>query len=329
MLTLRENMLLVYQHKIPEYLPLLGDIQRIRSVEPGFKNVLFHGKRAGKKETDWFGQDWVYEPMVNAFNPDASHYIVADIADWRDYVEIPDVDSIDWKAKFDEDAVEIDKNRLLEIKDATGLWERAFSMVPIDELLCGLLLEPEACEDLFRTVADHKIKLHNQYIKYYHPDVICMHDDYGHGNGLFMSPDTWRELIKPHLQRVIDNITSQGVLYEHHCCGYMAPLAQEIADMGASSWNMVHVVNDVCACKQKLGHKLAFVGGVCDGQLFDMDSTTEEQMRSHVREMSDKILPGVGTVMAVGCICHPERNQIFQDELLSYGQQYFKYRRPE
>ena len=43
MLTLRENMLLVYQHKIPEYLPLLGDIQRIRSVEPGFKNVLFHG----------------------------------------------------------------------------------------------------------------------------------------------------------------------------------------------------------------------------------------------------------------------------------------------
>ena len=68
---MRENMLLVYQHKIPEYL-LYCDIQRIRSVEPGFKNVLFHGKRAGKKETDWFGQDWVYEPMVNAFNPDAS-----------------------------------------------------------------------------------------------------------------------------------------------------------------------------------------------------------------------------------------------------------------
>lgn len=50
MLTLRENMLLVYQHKIPEYLPLLGDIQRIRSVEPGFKNVLFHGKGQGRKK---------------------------------------------------------------------------------------------------------------------------------------------------------------------------------------------------------------------------------------------------------------------------------------
>ena len=61
-------------------------------------------------------------------------------------------------------------------------------MVPIDELLCGLLLEPEACEDLFRTVADHKIKLHNQYIKYYHPDVICMHDDYRHKKRTILCP---------------------------------------------------------------------------------------------------------------------------------------------
>ena len=145
-----------------------------------------------------------------------------------------------------------------------------------------------------------------------------------------MSPDTWRELIKPHLQRVIDNITSQGVLYEHHCCGYMAPLAQEIADMGASSWNMVHVVNDVCACKQKLGHKLAFVGSVCDGQLFDMDSTTEEQMRSHVREMSDKMLPGweplwLWAVSAILRGIRYSRMSCFHTVL----EQYFKYRRPE
>ena len=329
MLTLRENMLLVYHHQVPEYLPLLQDIQRIRSIEPGFKNVLFHGKTAGSQEVDWFGQNWIYEPMVRAFNPDVSHYIIEEVANWRDYVEIPDVDSIDWKARFDADAVKIDPNRLLEIKDGTGLWERAFSMIPIDELLCALLLEPEACEDLFRTVADYKIKLHNQYIQYYHPDVICMHDDYGHGKGLFMSPETWRTLVKPHLQRVIDNLTSQGVMYEHHCCGYMAPIAEEIADMGASSWNMVHVSNDVYACKQKFGEKLAFVGGVCDGQFFDLDSTTEEQMRAHVRETADKMLPGVGTVMAVGCIRHPEREAIFMDEMLHYGQQFFRSRRPE
>lgn len=108
----------------------------------------------------------------------------------------------------------------------------------------------------------------------------------------------------------------------------MAPLAEEISDMGASSWNMVHVVNDVLNCKQKLGHKLAFIGGVCDGQLFDKDSTTEEQMRAHVREMARKMLPGPGTVMAVGCILHPERNKIFSDEMLTYGQQFFRSKRP-
>lgn len=82
MLSLRENMLLVYHHQTPEFLPLLSDIQRIRSVEPGFKNVLFHGKKAGKEEVDWFGQNWVYEPMVKAFNPDSTNYIIKDITRW-------------------------------------------------------------------------------------------------------------------------------------------------------------------------------------------------------------------------------------------------------
>lgn len=330
MLTLKENMLRVYQHKTPEYLPFYDDIQRIRTKEPGFRSVLYNEPSPGSGlEIDWFGQGWKFEPMVHAYNPDATNYIVKDISHWRDYVTIPDVDAIDWESMFRRDNIQRDPNRLLMVKDGTGLWERAFAMVPIIDLLCGLLEEPEACADLFRTVADHKIKLHNRYIHYYHPDVLCMHDDYGHGQGLFMSPDTWRELIKPQLQRVIDNITSQGVMYEHHCCGYMAPLAEEIADMGASSWNMVHICNDVPACQKKFGHRLAFVGGIFDGQFFDKDEATPDQLRAHLHQVAAQVLPGEGVVPFVSCINHPERNQFFREEMLSFAQDYFPGRRPE
>ena len=328
MVTKRENMRRVYRRETPDYLPLMDDIQRIKTVEPGYKAVVYGGGDTGKEEEDWFGQTWLYEPTVHAFNPDSRNYIVKDIANWRDYVEIPDVDKIDWEKMFDADSIEINTDKFICIKDSTGPWERAFAITPISDLLCGLLEEPEACEDLFSTVADHKIKLHTYYIDRYKPDALCMHDDYGSGQGLFMSPGTWRDLIKPHLQRIIDNVTSRGVMYEHHCCGYMADLAEEIAGMGASAWDMVHVVNDPYACKQRFGEKLAFIGGICDAQFFDKASTTEEQIRSHVRETAGKMLPGAAAVISVKCINYPERTKIFDDELLKCGQQYFNHMRP-
>jgi hypothetical protein len=327
-LTQKENMRLVYKHKTPDYLPLGEDIQKIQTVEPGFKSVVYEGKAAGEEDTDWFGQKWIFEPFVKAYNPDSRNYIVKDIANWRDYVKMPDIDKPDWEKLFHAKNVDIKKDRFITIKDSTGLWERALAITPIADLLCGLLEEPKACEDLFSAVADHKIKLHTRYIDYYKPDSLCMHDDYGSGQGLFMSPGTWRTLIKPHLQRIIDNITSKGVMYEHHCCGYMVDIAEEIADMGASAWGMVHIVNDPHKCKQKFGHKLAFISGMCDGQFLDKDSTTEEQLRTHVRETAEKMLPGVGTVISVRCIKHPERTKIFDEELLKCGQQYFKKTRP-
>jgi len=323
-------MLLVYGHKVPDYLPLAGDIQKVRTVEPGLRSVVYGEKSAGGNyDTDWFGQNWIYEPTIKAYNPDAGNYIVKDITKWRDYVTFPDLDAIDWEAKFKADAVKWDPDKLWLVVDGYGLWERAFSMVPIADLLCALIEEPEACEDFFSAIADHKIKLHNYYLDYYKPDVLCMHDDYGSGQGLFMSPGTWRRLIKPSLQRVIDNAVTRGIMYEHHCCGYLAPLAEEIAEMGASSWNLIHVCNDPPACKQKFGDKLAFIEGICDGQYLDTDSTTGEQVREHVRATAEKNLPGLGVVIGVKLHNHPERLAIFNEELLRCGQLFYRENRPE
>ena len=181
-LTPKENMRLVYQHKQPEYLPLDEDIQILRTVEPGFVSVVYGRKIADSLiETDWFGQDWMYEPTVRAYNPDSRNYIVKDITRWREFVTIPDLDAIDWKAMFEADNVKQDENKLFLLKDGYGPWERAFSTIPIADLMCALIEEPEACEDFFSTIADFKIKLHNHYLDYYEPEVVRLHEDYGSG----------------------------------------------------------------------------------------------------------------------------------------------------
>ena len=329
-ITPKENMRLVYQHKEPEYLPLNADIQMLRTVEPGFGSVIYEGRPATCiNETDWFGQGWVYEPTIGAYNPDANNYIVKDVTRWREYTAFPDLDAIDWKAKFAADGFEQDDNKLLLLNDGYGPWERAFLMIPMSDLLCALIEEPEACGEFFSEVADFKIMLHNHYLDYYKPEVVRLHEDYGSGGGLFMSPGTWRELIKPHLQRIIDNITSKGIIYEHHCCGYMVPLAEEIADMGASSWNNVHISNDPYACKQKFGDRLAFIGGICNGQYLDSDSVSDAQVREHIRETAEKMLPGPGVVIEAMFRNHPEREAIFMEELLKCGERQYGRSRPE
>lgn len=321
-------MTLFYQHKTPEYMPLSEDMQMLPTVGSGLNIMINEGKWVGEiDELDWFGQNWKYEPTVRAYNPDATNYIVKDVTKWRDYVTLPDVDAVDWKAKFDATEFKRDENKLLEIRDSVGVWERAFSMIGTSDLLGGLILEPEAMADFFSTITDHKIKLYNYYVDYYKPDVFCMNDDYGHGHGLFMSPDTWRKLIKPNLQRIIDNFKAQGVMYEHHCCGYLVPLVEEIAEMGAVSWNSVHFCNNPPDCKERFGDIIAFMGGSMNAAFMDAPDTTVDQIRSHVREMTGKMLPGA-IVMSGGAPSHPDRSPIIYEELVNSGQQYFKQKRP-
>ena len=325
----RENMLRMYRHEEPDYLPLSTDFQAVRTLGQG---QLFSIKEpkwiGGKKEIDFFGQTWVWEDNVKAYNPDATNYIIKDVSKWREYVTIPDLDAIDWKARFDGENLQLDReNKVIAIRDPIGLWERAFSMIHTEDLLSGLLEEQEAMFDFFSTVADHKIKMHNYYFDYYKPDLLSFNDDYGHGGGLFMSPDTWRTLIKPNLQRVIDNVKAHGVIYEHHCCGFMVPLAAEIAEMGATAWNTVHFCNNPGEVKKLFGKKLVLAGGMLDTWTLDAPDTKEDQIRAHVREMCGKMLPG-SVYISVGMAQHLDRNPIIQDELLKSGQPYYKENRP-
>ena len=328
-ITFRENMMLVYQHQHPEFLPLMEDVDTCKPMGLNFVNEVPDGGLTKLINQDWFGQKWQYEPNIRASNPAPDSALLDDITQWEERLQFPDLDKLDWEEHALADTSHWDRaHKLSKVVDRLGPWERMFSILPFVDALCALVEEPEACAAFFSAMADHKIRLHNYYIHYYKPDIINMHDDYGSGMGMFMSPDTWRQLIKPQLQRIIDNITSQGVLYEHHCCGVMAPIAEEIADMGASAWATVHVANHPLECKQRFGQKLALIGGVCDTQFMDQESTTPEQIRAHVRETADKMLSGLGTVLSCQFVAHPERASIWKEEILRYGQQFFRSQRP-
>lgn len=323
----KENMLLVLQHKEPEYMPLMEDFDQ--ALPHGLDFVNEAPAIPGPPVQDWFGQYWSYEPTIKAANPTPGRHLVTDITLWREQMKFPDLDKPDWAAHAAEDTARWDRDRKMSrVTVGFGLWERMFSVMDFMECLIALKEEPEACYDFFGAVADYKIRLFERIIHYYKPDQVVFHDDYGNSSSMFMSPDTWRELIKPHLSRVIKSITDQGVFYEHHCCGYLAPILEEIADMGASSFNPCHVSNKPAALKKQLGSKIAFFGGF-DNQFMESPTTTEEQVRASARKTIDEMAPG-GSWCPLCVSNDPVKRVWVTNELIHYGtQSYYSGHRPE
>jgi len=319
MISLKENMQLVLRHKEPEYMPFVSDFDTAaldaidfineRPAIPGVHN-------------DWFGQSWTYEPAAGAANPTPGKHLVTDITEWKEQMIFPDLDKLDWEGRSQKDTAGWDREqKLSRIVSPFGMWERMFSVIEFQDALCSLLVEPEACYDFFGAVADHKIRLHQKFIDYYKPDIIIMHDDYGTSQGLFMAPDVWRDLIKPHLKRVVDHVQSQGCRYEHHNCGYFAPLMDDMVELGVEITNPLHCSNNIEAMKRDYGTRIVFIGGF-EVQTLTAPETTEEEVRARVRRTMDILAPGGGFVPEFKGV----NGDIVSDEIKKYSAKFYSAR---
>lgn len=324
-LSFKENGLLAYQHKEPEYLPIPSDFD---TSAPRGMDFIRETICVDGTADDWFGQSWTWEKTVGAPNPTPGMHLMDDITRWKEIFHFPDLSKLDWEGYAARDTAKWDReHKLSRVIIGFGPWERLFTTMDFGECLMALMEEPEACYEFFGAIADHKIRLHDYVIKYYKPDILVMHDDYGHGKNMFMSPDTWRALIKPHLKRIIEAVTSKGVLYEHHSCGYFAPIAGEIADLGASATNGMQVMNNPKELKKEIGHKLCFVGGF-DTQMMDAPEVSEEKIRESIDQTIDDLAPG-GSWVANCSLRTLERNKIVIDEIIRYGSTKYTSPRPD
>lgn len=304
--TPRENALLAYQHKIPVTVP--NFLLDIAIFEAGPDIERYSGLDQGK---DGFGVDWKYVPLQGA--PMPIGHMLDDIADWKEIVKFPDLDAIDWKKQVDADlhtdwggflagkgivrlpngasCMDGDKMGLCLVPN--GMFERMHALMNFENALISLVSDPESCFEFFSAVADHKIKYFKKIKEYYPVDVINAHDDYGTADRMFMSLDTWRELIKPNLKRIVDATHDLGLIYQHHSCGYIEPLIPEFIEIGVDA---IDPLQGSCnlnlkELKEKYGSQITFVGGCDNIAVFDNPDSTTEQIKAEYRKVADDLAP--------------------------------------
>ena len=84
-----------------------------------------------------------------------------------------------------------------------SLYERAWTMRGMTELLIDMVERPEFVEKLMDRIVEHNLVQVRRAISF---DVDCVHfgDDYGMQSGLIMGAEHWRHFIKPRLARMFE-----------------------------------------------------------------------------------------------------------------------------
>ena len=219
--------------------------------------------------------------------------VLKDITKWKEVVHAPDVEANcqdGWEECIKIAREAAGPDRLLFAFSGTGLFEQCHFLMGFEDTLTNLYEHPDEMHELIDYICEFKLKVMKLYCEKMHPDGIFFHDDWGTKTNLFMNPDMWREFFKEPNRRINGYIRSQGLIAIHHADSYLAPSVDDMVEVGIQCWQGVLPENDIPALQRQLNGRMILMGGI--GAAIDRPDSTEEEIRSYVRNVLDTCGPG-------------------------------------
>jgi uroporphyrinogen decarboxylase len=153
-----------------------------------------------------------------------------------------------------------DRYRVFDI--GFSLYERAWTLRGMENLLVDFIDNPAFVDELFNTIADYNIAQLNEAVKY-DIDAVQFGDDWGQQHGLQMGPRIWHRFIYPVLRRMYAAVHAAGKLVFIHSCGDVDELFDDLVGIGLNCFNPFQPeVMDVFALMERYRGRLAFHGGL-------------------------------------------------------------------
>ncbi len=145
-----------------------------------------------------------------------------------------------------------------------GCWLRGDANFYMD-----LMLNREFVHALFDRIYDVQKKFYESLLSECGDllDIVETSEDYGTQSSLLISPDTFREFIKPRRERLNSFIRSKSpeIKILHHSCGAIETIIPDLLDTGIDILNPVQPGAggmDPSAITEKYGKRCCFCGGI-------------------------------------------------------------------
>jgi uroporphyrinogen decarboxylase len=286
------------------------DERILRHFEIDFRPVAGKGPRYPKQKTI-DDRTFIDEWGVTAHMPVGGFYY--------DIIEFPlkkatieDLERHPWLDPFDEGLTEGIGKEARDLHEGTdyaivgspslgqSIFEQSSYLRGLDTLLMDLIINKEFAHALFRKVTDIQKTKYGRFLdkvgKYV--DVVRVGDDTGMQQGPLMSPQLYREMLKPYHKEYFDFIKERtDAKLCLHSCGAVYELIEDLIDVGVDILNPIQVSAKNMECsrlKKEFGDRLGFWGGIDTQRVlpFGTPDEVKEEVRMRIRELG----PGGGFI---------------------------------
>ena len=144
-----------------------------------------------------------------------------------------------------------------------SLYERAWTLRGMEELMTDMVENPEFVDRLLDTICDWNLAVVGRALATLDIDAVYFGDDWGSQRGLQMGLKRWRRFILPRLKRMYGAVRAAGKYQFIHSCGDVDECFPDLVDSGLSCFNPFQPeVMDVATLQRDWHGRLAFHGGL-------------------------------------------------------------------
>ncbi len=200
--------------------------------------------------------------------------------------------------RFEKMQKQIDKNKdlfILAVKYC-GLFERAWFLRGMENLLIDFYENPNFVNDLLDQLLEYNLAIVKELL-HFNIDGIMLGDDWGTQTNLVMSPQIWRQFIKPRVAKLYAEIKAAGLPVFIHSCGNIMQIIPDLIEIGVDVINPVQVIAmDPEEIKKKYGNKICLFGAVSTQRTFPYG--TPEDVKREVKQRIKTLGKGGGYILA-------------------------------
>ncbi len=177
-----------------------------------------------------------------------------------------------------------------------SMFERAWSLMGIENVLCSMITCPEETEEFFEKIGDYYCHLVDIALEYDF-DGIYFGDDWGQQKGLIMGLPHWRHYIKPQMAKLYKKVKDKGLFVLQHSCGDCHELFPELIEIGLDCYQTFQPeVYDIRKMKELYGDKLSFWGGISTQQVLPF--VTPEEVKAETIRIYETLHENGGLIIA-------------------------------
>jgi uroporphyrinogen decarboxylase len=189
-----------------------------------------------------------------------------------------------------------------------SLFEMIWRLRGMEESIFDIALDRELFKAMIDQAADFNLHMAKRACNELELDWLWTGDDVAGQENMIMSPDDWRDIIKPRLKEIYDVGKSKDLWIAHHCCGALRSIIPDLIEIGLDVLNPIQ-----CDCngmnsadlKKDFGKDISFMGGVDTIEL--LPNASSDKVYKETKKLIDIMTAdGGGYILAASHTIPPE-----------------------